>query len=337
MIYRLRKLTSTGAYLILIWLTWEWFQGDTAWTFSLGCTMVSGMWLALTFFELRNLFSTYFDILSRLKILIPIALGTTLAVLSLWFAGPHELKFFAGLELAAWLVIYVKYRFNRKQYIKQGHGPLPKGTWVNPPVEVIQEFDLVLTSGNIARRLREAVGHGEVAVRMEDGELYLLSSYMEAGTVFEKARVVTDKLLRNNHYVVLRPTGSFDQDQRRATPHLTRILIEQNRLYKEKAQEKRTRFVNALPLPRSLKSWLIKKYPVTGYDWTGLLIGQTHRDHWTCVGLCLELYHRLGYKTNQYGTGLLGLGTGFFDPIMPVRFLADPAFRILKVEDERAQ
>ena len=104
MIYRLRKLASTGAYLILIWLTWEWFQGDTAWTFSLGCTMVSGMWLALTFFELRNLFSTYFDILSRLKILIPIALGTTLAVLSLWFAGPHELKFFAGLELAAWLV-----------------------------------------------------------------------------------------------------------------------------------------------------------------------------------------------------------------------------------------
>ena len=334
MIYRLSKIASTGAYLVLIWLTWQWFQGDTHWTFSIGCTIVSGMWLALTAFELGHLFRTYFDILSRLKMLIPILLGTALSGLAAWFGEPLALKVVAGVELLFWLGIYVKYRLNRRRYIKQGHGPLPRGTWVNPPVEAIQEFDLILTSGNIARRLRESVGHGEVAVRMEDGELYFLSSYMETGTVFARAEEVTAKLLRNNHYVVLRPTVSFSADQRAAVPSLTRILIEQNRLYKETKQARRSAWLNHLPLPQSWRQWLIRKFPVTGYDWTGLLIGQKHSDHWTCVGLCLELYHRLGMKTNQYGTGLFGLGTGLLDPIMPVRFLADPSFRILSEEDK---
>ncbi|HMO22904.1 MAG TPA: hypothetical protein PKC98_18230, partial [Candidatus Melainabacteria bacterium] len=96
-----------------------------------------------------------------------------------------------------------------------------------------------------------------------------------------------------------------------------------------------TAWLNRLPMPQSFRQWLIRKFPMTGYDWTGLLIGQKHSDHWTCVGLCLELYHRLGMKTNQYGIGLFGLGTGLLDPIMPVRFLGDPAFRILSEEDKR--
>ena len=58
-------------------------------------------------------------------------------------------------------------------------------------------------------------------------------------------------------------------------------------------------------------------------------------DHrWTCIGACLELYHRLGVRTNPYGTGLLGFGSTLFDPIMPVRFLSDPAFRLLDVPSQ---
>ena len=335
MLLRLHKLASTGAYLVLIWLTWQWFQGDTAWTFSIGCTVVSGMWLGLTVYELGHLFRTYFDILSRLKMLIPITLGVVLSALALWFAGPLSLKMIAGAELFLWLAIYVKYRLNRKQYMTQGHGPLPKGTWVNPPPEAIKPFDLILTSGNIARRLRESVGHGEVAVRMEDGELWFLSSYMEAGVVFEKAAFVCDKLVKNNHYVVLRPTTLFNPDQYDAAPHLVRIIKAQNRIYRKVAQTNRDAMIDSLPLFKSWKNWLRKKFKVTGYDWTGLLVGQTHNDRWTCVGLCLEFYHRLGMKTAVYGTGLLGLGTGILDPIMPVRFLNDPSFRILTEKDRQ--
>lgn len=334
MLYRLRKIASSGAYLVLIWLTWQWFQGDTAWTFSIGCTIVSGLWLGLTVFEVNHLFRTYFDILSRLKMLIPITLGISLSALALWFGGLTAIKVVAGIELALWLGLYLKYRANRKKYITQGHGPLPKGTWVNPPPSSIQEFDLILTSGNIARQLRESVGHGEVAVTGDDGELYFLSAYMESGVVYDKAETVCQKLLaKNNHYVVLRPTHEFTADQKAATPHLVRILIEQNAAYVKAAQAKRSKLISKLPIFKSWKLWLEKKFKVTGYDWLGLLIGQTHNDRWTCVGLCLELYHRLGVKTATYGTGLLGLGTGLLDPIMPVRFLNDPAFEILTVQD----
>lgn len=55
-------------------------------------------------------------------------------------------------------------------------------------------------------------------------------------------------------------------------------------------------------------------------------------DRWTCIGAWLELYQRLGVQTNAYGTGLLGFGTTLFDPIMPVRFLSDPFFRLLSRE-----
>lgn len=333
MIYRLRKTAASGAYLVLIWLTWQWFQGDTAWTFSIGCTIVSGLWLGLTFFEQGNLFRTYFDILSRLKVLLPLSLGVALAGLALWFGGSTALKTIAGVELLLWLGIYVRYRLNRKKYITQGHGPLPKGTWVNPPVDAIEPFDLILTSGNIARRLRESVGHGEVAIDIR-GKLYFLSSYMESGTVLEEASKVCERLVAtNNHYVVLRPTASFTREQFEATPHLASIILAQNKAWIKQAQQKRTRFINKLPLFKSWKQALIRKFPVTGYDWTGLLIGQTHKDHWTCVGVCLELYRRIGMKTNNYGTGLLGLGTGLLDPIMPVRFLNDPAFQILTEKD----
>jgi hypothetical protein len=38
----------------------------------------------------------------------------------------------------------------------------------------------------------------------------------------------------------------------------------------------------------------------------------------------------------NYGTGLLGLGTGLFDPIMPVRLLGDKAYRLVDLKDRAA-
>lgn len=61
-------------------------------------------------------------------------------------------------------------------------------------------------------------------------------------------------------------------------------------------------------------------------------MGRVAVDHWTCIGACLELYKRMGVRTNAYGTGLLGFGTTLFDPVMPVRFLSDPAFELITKE-----
>lgn len=333
MLYRLRKTAVSFAYLALIWLTWQWFQGDTAWTFSIGCVTVSGLWLTLTWLQLGHLFDTYFDGFSRLKMLLPITVGLALSGLALWTAGPIELKGLAGFELFAWLVIYGRYRINRKKYITQGHGPLPKNAWVNPPVEVLQDLDLILTSGRMADRLHESVGHGEVAVRGPRSEMMLLSTYMEKGVVLHRADLVASKLLKRGHYIVLRLAEPVSELKKELAPQLGQIMLDQNIAYRDATNRRRERVIGKLPLPGFLKRWLTAKLKATGYDWVGLIIGQRHADRWTCIGICLELYHRLGIKTSQYGTGLLGLGTGMLDPVKPARFLSDKAFRILSVED----
>ncbi len=340
--YRLKKTASAFAYLLLIWLTWQWFRGDLTWGFSLGCILVSSLWLALTFLELGDLFRTYFDIFSRLKIIVPTTIGAALSALALWFARVVVLKWCGGLLLVAWLSIYVRYRINCKKYKSQGHGPLPKNAWVNPPVDAIRrivkrrKLVLILTSGRMANRLHESVGHGEIAVIMPDGKMYFLSSYMEKGAILQEADAVADKLVDRGHYIALEVVQELDDDQLAALPHIVNILLRQNAGYRTAAQARREKLFGKLWLPAAIKQFMIKKFPVTGYDWLGLLIGQRHADRWTCIGICLELLRRLGIKTNEYGTGILGLGTGLFDPIMPVRFLWDLAFRLLTLTDRDA-
>lgn len=334
MIYRFMKLAKSAAYLSLVWLTWQWFQGDSSWGFSLGCVLVSGLWWGLTRFEQGHLFDTYFDVFSRLRVQLPMVMGTILAGLALVFAGDMALKVVAGGEVALWLVLYFRYRKNRKLYMTQGHGPLPKGTWVNPPAEALQEGDLILTSGRIASRLHESVGHGEVVVKMPDGKLYVFSSYMEKGAVLQPLDRVAGALLRRGHYVALRLEPPLDDLQREAAPYIVKLMLKRNAEWREQTQKRRDRVIGALPLPASAKVWLAKKFRVTGYDWYGLFTGRLAKDSWTCIGACLEFYHRLGVKTNKYGTGLVGFGTGLLDPIKPVRFLSDRSFRMLNAADQ---
>lgn len=334
MINRIMKIATSCAYLLLAYVTWQWFKGDLAWGFSLGCVAVSGLWLVLTYFELGHLFRTYFDILSRLKILLPIGIGVILSGLAAWWAGP-ELRIVGFVELALWIGIYARYRFNKGQYKKQGHGPLPKNAWVNPPADVLQHFDLILTSGNMANRLHESVGHGEIAVKMPDGKLYLFSSYMERGCVLQEAERVANALLRRGHYVVLRPVRPLTAEQLAVIPNVVNIMLAQNAAWRSRTQAARTRLINRLPLPAAAKAWLVKKLRVTGYDWVGLAIGQKHSNRWTCIGACCELMERVGYELKQaYGTGLLGFGTGLLDPIKPARMLSDTSLRMLTSADQ---
>ena len=94
---------------------------------------------------------------------------------------------------------------------------------------------------------------------------------MEKGTVLEEASKVCDRLVAtNNHYVVLRPTANFTKEQFEATPHLANIILAQNKAWIKQAQEKRTRLINKLPLFKSWKQFLIRKFPVTGYELDGI-------------------------------------------------------------------
>lgn len=335
MFYRLMKFASSSAYLLLVWLTWNWFQGDLAWEFSLSCLLVSFFWLALTRFQMRQLFTTYFDTFSRLKVLIPVAIGTALAALAVFYTHSTGILIGAAATFIAWTYIYVLYRRNRKDYITKGHGPLPKDTWINPPASALKPGDLILTSGRIATRLHESVGHGEVVVRTETGEMIAFSSYMEKGAIVNPLEKLTSKPEDRGHYVAMRLTTPLTDEELAIMPKLVRIMLKENDRWRNEARKTRDRILSWLPIPGFAKNWLRKRFSVTGYDWLGLFAGRRAPSHWTCIGACLELYARLGVKTNHYGTGMLGLGTGVLDPIMPVRFLSDPAFRILTLDDKR--
>lgn len=336
MFYRIMKFAGQSSYILLGWLTWLWFHGGLSWEFSLSCLAVSGFWLILTALGMRQLFTTYFDVISRLKVLLPLVTGLALAGLAVYTTKSTAVFATAGFELVAWIGVYLLYRRNRKQYMTKGHGPLPKGTWINPPKDALRPGDLLLTSGRIATRLHESVGHGEVVVMGEDGRLKAFSSYMERGTVLNPVELLTRKPESRGHYVVMRLTTPLTAEELELMPMLCRVMLKENDRWRNEARATRDKILRRLPLPRFAKSWIASKIKVTGYDWFGLFTGRLAPSHWTCIGACLELYGRMGVKTNHYGTGLLGLGTGLLDPIMPVRFLSDPAFKLLTEEDKKA-
>ncbi|MCC6976687.1 MAG: hypothetical protein IT343_00090 [Candidatus Melainabacteria bacterium] len=336
MFYRILKFAGQSSYLLLGWLTWLWFHGGLSWEFSLSCLAVSGLWLTITVLGMRQLFTTYFDLFSRLKVLLPLITGVALAGLAVFTAQTDTIFYAAAGELIAWTGVYILYRRNRQQYMIKGHGPLPKGTWINPSQEALRPGDLILTSGRIATRLHESVGHGEVVVMGEDGRLMAFSSYMEHGTVYNRVEVLTRKPESRGHYVVMRLATPLSAEELELMPKLCKIMLKENDRWRNEARATRDKVLAWLPLPGFVKNFIKAKFKVTGYDWFGLLTGRRAASHWTCIGACLELYARLGVKTNRYGTGLLGLGTGLLDPIMPVRFLSDPAFVLLTEEDKKA-
>ena len=138
----------------------QFVRGDLGWSFSVGCALVSIAWLALTGLKMRNLFQTYFDLFSRLKVCLPLTFGAVLAALSLCTANSPWLQVGAGFTFVGWGAIYLRYRHNRNLYMTQGHGPLPAGTWVSPTAAALRPGDLILTSGRIATQLHETSQQG---------------------------------------------------------------------------------------------------------------------------------------------------------------------------------
>ena len=166
--YRLLKAGDTIAYLGLIWLSWRFLDGELHWKLAIGAVVLSGAWLALTSARMNRLFTTYFDVLSRLEVALPAALGTGLSLLALVHTSHLATRVVAVVELAGWGVLLLLYRRNRHRFSRQGHGPVPAGCWVSPPAGVLQPGDLILTSGLVAAGLRESVGHGETVLRLRD-------------------------------------------------------------------------------------------------------------------------------------------------------------------------
>lgn len=328
--YRLLKAGDTLAYLGLAWLTWRFVDGELHWRLAIGATLLSAAWLALTALRHERLFATYFDVVSRLEVIVPAALGSALAGFALLDTRYLATRAAAALVLAGWAALALRYRANRARYTKLGHGPLPAGCRLDPPVEALAPGDLLLTSGRVAKGLREAVGHGETLVRLADGTLGSFTCLMDRGAVLHPApALLADFRARGIHWIALRLRAGLTPEQTRRAEAIARAMLAENRAWAERTNGRRSAWLARLPLPARLRERLRRALHTEGYDWLGLFMGRVAPERWTCIGACLELYQRLGVHTNPYGTGLLGVGTTLFDPIMPVRFLSDPAFELL--------
>jgi len=333
MYFQLIKIVTNLAYLCLVGLTWLFLDGGLDWRFAGGCIFLSGLWLILTRLHMGRLLETYFDILSRLEVVLPTFLGVSLSLTAVLTAPHPALRVVAALELGGWAYIFLKYKRNRALYEIQGHGPLPRGTWVSPPADALLPGDLMLTSGRVAARLHETVGHGEMVIVCPRGTKMAFSSYMAKGLVINALDEIAASSGASGHYIILRLCRALSADDVASMWRQAASMHEENIVWKETVNTRNRKIIESLPMPEATRDRLARALTESGYDWLGLFMGRLARHRWTCVGACLELYRRLDIRTNRYGTGLLGFGTGLFDPIMPVRFLSDPAFRLLTEKD----
>ncbi len=335
--FTLIKAANTIGYFYLIHLSWRFVTHHLDWQLSGGCVALSTCWLILTRIKVDHLLQTYFDILSRIELQLPIVFGIVLSVVALMAKAYHPIiHVIAVFEIFFWIYIYALYRRNKHKYKQQGYGPVPLNTWVNPPAAVLLPGDLILTSGNIAKELHESVGHAEMVLKMLDGRMMLFSSYMDKGTCFHPLEELTGPDYKG-HYVALHLRKPWSTEQ---SAQATKIAEEMVATDKQWAAEENIRVakrVDCLPVSAAVKAKLGELFHATGYDWFGTFMGRVADNRWTCIGACVELYERMGVQINHYGTGLLGVGTTLFDPILPVRFLADPAFTLISNSGEQVK
>ncbi len=332
--YRFLKGTESAAYFVLLWLTWRYLDDELPWRLAIGATALSGAWWGVTFARMTHLLKTYFDVLSRLEFTIPATLGTLLAVFGIYAGGQPPVRIAAASVLVLWIGLCLRYRANRRRYVRQGHGPLPTGCWLSPPADALRPGDLILASGRVATHLRESVGHGETVVPQPAEALQSFSSYMDRGALIHPVAAFTATVRgQHGHYIVLRLRRALTAEQQQRAGEIARAMVDENRYWSERVNRRRRRILERLPLPKRSRDALLAAAHTSGYDWVGLFMGRLAAHRWTCIGGCLELYRRLGVQTDHYGTGLFGFGTTLFDPIMPVRLLSDPAFRVLSQAD----
>lgn len=322
------KATNTIGYFALLYLTFRFLTGHLDWQLANGCVLISACWLVLTRIKVDHLLQTYFDILSRIEMQLPVVTGFALSAVAL-FSRAHPLdRYLSIAEIFGWIYIYILYRINKKRFVKQGFGPVPLNTWVSPPASALEAGDLILTSGNIAKQLHESVGHAEMVLETERGKKVLFSCYMEKGAAIHPLTDLTEGSYKG-YYIALKLRTHWNESKKLEALKLAQNMVAQNKEWAAGETAKLERITNALPIPEDWKHKLQTELHPTGYDWFGTFMGRVADNRWTCIGACIEVYQRMGVRLNYYGTGLLGFGTTLFDPILPVRFLSDPAFTLL--------
>lgn len=296
-------------------------------------------WLLLSAAQLQDAIVAFEDRLQRRLVSIPLALSTFFgfgAVVIGSFSDSLWTTFAALLLLMACALVYRKFTAVRASYDTVGSGYLGKNVWLNPPIDVIPDGALILTDGRMARRAKNSVGHSELVVKDANGKLHVVSSYIETGVVEHTLRAFIAVERRNKeNYIVLVPREPLSVAQGAKLFATAEAVHDANKKWRDAENARRTWLFNKLPLPAKWRALLFKYAMSAGYDPLGKYWGGSRKDRYTCMAHNLHLLRAVEVPVAEYGTGAFGL-FGEVNPLMPVRFMTDPAYRVLTTEDKRA-
>ena len=332
--YRLQKFIvgSLHIALIVVFLATVFGAGPFERGLSFACLSLS--WLLLARFHLDGAEKNFEDRMERRLVFVPLILAAIAAVGTIFCATQFFAYVFAALVLTACHVGYRMYQKAGLGYVRVGSGYLPEFAWLNLPLEAIQVGDLILTDGRMARRSRNSMGHSELVLADPKGKLIVFSSWIEKGAIIHtlRALIAQEQKIKEN-YIVLRLKTPLTPEQNARAYQVVEQMLANNKVWKEKVSARRTVWINRIPMPAGLRALLLKYGMSTGYDVIGKYWGGERKDRWSCMAANLFVLRDIGVPVGEYGTGALGI-CGEVNPMLPIRFLKDPAYRMLTTVDE---
>jgi len=337
MAYRIRKflIGSTILALFVVLVTTLLGYVDSR---SAGFHFVATFSLLYLLFTRDEHLKYFEDKLLRRLVYVPLIMGFFACVGGLvagLVAGKPIIAVVAVLYAIVLNGIRLDYARARRNYIEVGAGYLPQDVWLNPPLDAITDGALIVTDGRMARRARNSVGHSELVVKDSDGKMHVASSYIEKGVVIHTLRafIAMERKTKEN-YVVLRLAKPLSAEQSAQLFANTKSVHEDNKQWRDRENERRTRFYNWLPIPAKWRAWLLEHAMSNGYDPLGKWWGGQRKSRYTCMAHNLVLLRSIGVPVGEYGTGAFGL-VGELNPLVPIRFLRDPAYELLTTEDQK--
>lgn len=345
MLYRIQKFLTSSTHVVLFVLLVHAVFGVLPVPRAVSFAVLSWVWLTMTLLLEKRLLTSFEDRMLRRLVYIPLVLGTLLSgaalVLALLPGLPTtqtNLLTAVGalIELVGWSMVFKSYMRARAGYNKVGSGFLAKTVWLNPPLEVIPDGALILTDGRMARRARNSMGHSELVVKDKKGNLRVASSYIETGVCVHtlRALIAQERKIKEN-YIVLVPRTPLSAEQSARAFEKSEAMKVANEAWRDKENLRRKWLFNFLPMPAKWRAWLLKYGMSTGYDGIGKYWGGTRKDRYTCMAANLLVLRTAGVPVGEYGTGAFGL-VGEVNPMIPVRLMKDPAYRVLTTADEAA-
>jgi hypothetical protein len=319
---QLRKMFTFSCHLLFLVLACHFTFQTSSLIWADRLLVLDAILLTLTYSHFVHILRTYGNVFSRILAIETLALGIPLSAAALYLGGAAHVSLLAGPALAAWLYFAYRYQRNKARYETQGCGPVPVDTCVKIPSEIVRPGDAIGTGGQMAKLLRQGVGHTECVIPWQ-GEYKLFSSWFETGACLNDVkRILKPDPKYPNYLLQRRPPLTAEQIE--LMEYVVRSMMAQNQAFREKVVARRAR------LPGWLRKFMDKHFPATGYDWLGRYTGRRAPDRWTCNVAYLEALRRSCVDVVRLGHGAAGLRTGWFDFPNTEDLRGDPALHLVR-------